>query len=241
MFNCSIPLNFESLLEIDVNYGGTASWKSVSAGVKNIAPALNESVDQVSYYDGQGFAESQVVGAQYILTITLDRIKGDAAQDYLLGKQFELGCSRATQARYTNFQGDTKTGIVTIANITPPGGDAPAKGEWSFELHFKAKPTLALATSAPALTAVVAAGSVLGSTKFTATPGGTNTLGYVLTPGVPTAPNAGSFVQALAYTSGANIAAVAGQSLNMFELDANKRVVLYKTAVLASGDIGTGA
>jgi len=238
MFNCSIPLNYESLLEIDVNYGGTASWKALSAGVKNIAPALNESVDQTSYYDGKGFAESQVVGAQYVLAVTLDRIKGDAAQDYILAKQFELGCSRTSQARYTNFNGDTKSGVVTIANITPPGGDAPAKGEWSFELHFKAKPVLALATSAPALTATVAAGSVLGATKFTATPGGTNTLGYVLTAGVPTAPNAGSFVQAIAYTSGADIAAVVGNSLNMFELDGNGRVVLFKTAVLSGLEIG---
>ena len=238
MFNCSIPLNYESLLEIDVNYGGTPSWKALSVGVKNIAPALNESVDQASYYDGQGFAESHVVGAQYVLAVTLDRIKGDAAQDYILAKQFDLGCSRASQARYTNFQGDTKTGIVTIANITPPGGDAPAKGEWSFELHFKAKPVLAPATSAPALTATVVAGSVLGATSFTASAGVGNSLGYVLTNGVPTAPNAGSFVQALAYTSGANIAAVAGQSLNMFELDANKRVVLFKTAVLSGSEIG---
>ena len=238
MFNCSIPLNYESLLEIDVNYGGTASRKPIAAGVKNIAPALNESVDQTSYYDGQGFSESHVVGAQYVLAVTLDRIKGDAAQDYILAKQFELGCSRTSQAWYSNFQGDVKSGIVTIANITPPGGDAPAKGEWSFELHFKAKPVLTPATSAPALTATVAAGSVSGSTKFTSTPGGTNTLGYILTPGVPTAPNAGSFVQALAYTSGANIAAVAGQSLNMFELDANKRVVLFKTAVLSGSEIG---
>ena len=237
MFNCSIPLNYESLLEIDVNYGGTASWKALSVGVKNIAPSLNESVDQASYYDGQGFAESHVVGAQYVLAVTLDRIKGDAAQDYILAKQFELGCSRTSQAWYSNFQGDVKSGIVTIANIVPPGGDAPAKGEWSFELHFKAKPVLTPATSAPALSVVVSAGSVLGATKFAATAGVGNTLGYILTNGVPTAPNAGSFVQALAYTSGANIAAVAGQSLNMFELDANKRVVLFKTAVLSAGEI----
>ena len=237
MFNCSIPLNYESLLEIDVNYGGTPSRKPIAAGVKSVVPNNNESVDQASYYDGQGFAESQVVGAQYIISVTLDRMKGDVAQDYILGLQNELGCARKSQAWYTNFQGDVKSGIVTIANIVPPGGDASSKGEWSFELHYKAKPVLALATSAPALTATVAAGSVSGSTSFTATPGVGNTLGYILTNGVPTAPNAGSFVQALAYTSGANIAAVAGQSLNMFELDANKRVVLFKTAVLSSGEI----
>ena len=239
MFNCEIPLNYESLLEIDANYGGTPSWVPLAAGVKSIGHALNESVDQTAYYDGDGFAESEVIGAQYVLSVTLDRRYGDTAQDYILGLQLSLGCSRKTQARWTNFQGDVKSGLVTIANITPPGGDAQAKGEWSFELHFKAKPALALATSAPALTAVVAAGSVVGSTKFTATAGAGNTLAYILTNGVPTAPNAGAYVQAVAYTSGANIAATVGKSLNMFELDANGRVVLFATEVLAALDIAS--
>ena len=237
MLNCSIPLNFESLLEIDVNYGGTASWAALRAGVKNIAPALNEVVDQAQYYDGEGFAESEVTGAQYVLAVTCDRKYGDSAQDFILGLQFELGCKRKSQARFTNAYGDIKQGICTIANITPPGGDAASKQEWSFELHFKAKPTVTAATSAPALTATVAAGSVSGSTKFTATPSGTNTLGYLLTAAEPTAPNASAFVSVIAYTSGNDIAASVGQALNMFELDANGRVVKYKVEVLEASDI----
>jgi len=239
MFNCTIPLNFESLLEIDTNYGGTPAWAAIKKGVKNVVPALNETLDQTQYYDGNGFAETTVTGAQFILSVTADRIKGDAAQDYILGKEFELGCSRATQARFTSFDGVVKSGVVTIANITPPGGDAVAKGEFSFELHFKAKPVKTPATSAPALTATVAAGSVTGSTSFTATAGVGNTLGYVLTAGVPTTPNALSFVSVLAYTSGGNIPAAEGQSLNMFELDANGRVVKFATEVLAALDIAS--
>jgi len=240
MLNCTIPLNFESLLEIDTNYGGVASYAALSRGVKNIAPALNESVDQASYYDGNGFSESEVIGAQYILSVTLDRVAGNTAQEYVLAKQFDLGCSRKTQVRFTNFQGDVKSGVCTIANITPPGGDAAAKGEWSFELHFKARPVLALANSAAALTATISAGTVVGATAFAVTPTGDNTLGYVLTAGVPTTPNALAYVSVLAYTSGDDIPAVIGQSLNMFELDGNGRVVGFKTEVLEAADINPG-
>jgi hypothetical protein len=82
---------------------------------------------------------------------------------------------------------------------------------------------------------------VTGSTSFTATPtpASSNTLGYVLTARVPTTPNALSFVSVLAYTSGGNIPAAVGQSLNMFELDADGRVVKFATEVLASGDIAS--
>jgi hypothetical protein len=232
-------MNFESLLEIDVNYGGSASWAAIASGVKTVSQALNEVVAQDQYYDGEGFAESEVTGAQYIVSVTCDRVAGDTAQDYILGLQFLLGCNRKTQARFTNYQGDVKSGVVTIANIAPPGGDAAAKGEWSFELHFKAKPTLAVGATAPELSATIAAGSVAGTTKFTATAGAGNTLGYLLTAAVPTAPNVGAYVSVFAYTSASNIVASVGQVLNMFELDENGRVVLFATEVLEAGDIAS--
>lgn len=234
---CAIPMNYESLLEIDTNYGGTPNWVPIAKGVKSITPALNESVDQTAYYDGQGFSESEVIGAQYTLAVTCDRVNGDVAQDYILGLQFELGCSRKTQARFTNFQGDVKSGLVTIANITPPGGEPAAKGEWSFELHFKAKPTLTLGTTAPDLSATVSAGSVSGTTSFAATADSGNSLGYLLTASTPTAPNAGAFVSVSAYTSGADIPAEEGQVINMFELDSNGRVVKYLAQTLGAADI----
>jgi hypothetical protein len=91
-------------------------------------------------------------------------------------------------------------------------------------------------TVAPALTATVAQGAASGNTKFTATAGSGDTLGYTLTatadPGYyNTKPTV------TAYTSGADIPATAGQYLNMFELNASGRVVKFATHLLVSGDI----
>lgn len=93
-------------------------------------------------------------------------------------------------------------------------------------------------TAAPALTATVAQGSASGTTKFTATAGTGNSLGYTLTatadPGyyntIPTITEP--------YTSGADITATAGQYLNMYVIDTTtKRVEKFLSYKLVSGDI----
>lgn len=89
--------------------------------------------------------------------------------------------------------------------------------------------------AAPALTATVAAGTAAG-TKFTATAGTGNTLGYSLTVAAET-PNYNDIVDVTAYVSGTDIPATAGQFLNMYELDANDRVVKFLSQELAAGDI----
>ena len=92
--------------------------------------------------------------------------------------------------------------------------------------------------TAPALTATVASGTGTGNTKFTAAAGSGNTLYYSLSAAAATA-NFNDQPSGLTgpYTSGADIAATAGQYLNMYELDSNLRVVKFLSAVLASGDI----
>lgn len=93
-------------------------------------------------------------------------------------------------------------------------------------------------TVAPALSATIAQGSASGTTKATITADSGNTLGYTLTatadPGyyntIPTV---------TAYTSGADIAATAGQYLNLFELNAAGRIVKFVSHLLVSGDIAT--
>lgn len=93
-----------------------------------------------------------------------------------------------------------------------------------------------LETAAPALTATVAQGAASGTTKFTATAGSGNTLGYTLTAAAAT----GYFntkPTVTAYTSGSDITATAGQFLNMFELNSAGRIAKFATHELASGDI----
>lgn len=234
---CSIPLNYEALLLVDSNFGGTENWVAIKKGITNITQGNNETVDQKQYMDGLGFATSDITGEQIILSVSGDRIIGDAGQDFILSLQHELGCNRKSQAKFIDAEGNYKLGGVTIANIVPPGGDAASKGAISFEIHYNGKPGLIVATSAPELSAVVAAGSVSGSTSFTATPTADNTLGYVLTNTTPTSVKALSFVSVNAYTSGTDIAAVLDQVLCMVELDTNGRVVSFLSQTLASLDI----
>ena len=230
-------LGYQELLEIDNNYGGTPNWIAVAKGVKSRVPSPNEVVDQAQYMDGEGNGESMVTGGQTTISVGFDRFVGEPYQDYVLNLIEKYGSNRDTQARYSLADGNQKSGLCTIANIVPPSGDPAGKQEGSFEIHFNGPRTLTPAGTAPALTATVAAGSVSKSTKFTATAGEGNTLGYRLENGATTAPNANSFVSVIAYTSAANITATAGKYLNMYELDARGRVVKYLAQVLASGDI----
>lgn len=138
-----MPFNlmYQNQFEIATDDTGT-TFAPLSAGIKNVDLANNEDLDQTQYLSGSGFKETDVLSAQLTLAFTADRLPGDAAQDYIFGKLLTLGGARRTQFKYTTVTGDVFDGECTIANIKPGGGDAGAKQEWSFEVHFAAKPTL---------------------------------------------------------------------------------------------------
>jgi len=233
---CSIPLNYQGMVELDSNFGGTENWVKLATGINNIAPANNDSIDQKTYMDGEGFGSTDVIGMQLTLAVAGDRVLTDDAQNFVFENQYELGCGRKTQCRVTDSEGNYKLGGCTICNIVPPGGDAPSKGAFTFEIHFNGKPELFTATSAPALSATVAAGTVSGTTSATLTLGDGVSFGYLLTASEATA-NALAYVNVNAYTSGNNVTAKEGQYLNLVELDANKRVVTFVSHLLTSAEI----
>jgi hypothetical protein len=233
-----IPLNHQALLELDTNYGNDATnYVRIAKGMTDFAEAANEEVKKDKYLDLEGGSEATVTGSDHILTVTGHRVNGDAAQDFVFGKMFEYGDCRLTHVRITDPNGYVKTCVATIANIVPPSGAAGDKMAYGYELHMNGKPVPTPVTTAPALTATIADGSVSGTTKATITVGDGNTLGYLLTAGKPDSPNAHAYVSVLAYTSAEDIPAVIGQSLSLLELDANGRVVLFLTQVLTSGEI----
>jgi len=93
------------------------------------------------------------------------------------------------------------------------------------------------AIAAPALTATFDAGAAAG-TKATVTGVTTgNTLAATVTATADATPDFNSIVDKAAYVSGADIAATAGQYLNVYELDANKRVVRFVSHLVASGEV----
>lgn len=121
----------------------------LAAGITGVEPGNNEEVDQTAYLDGEGFASSDVTGGQLILSVSGHRNYNDAAQNFIYGKMFDFGGARKTGFEWETPAGDLITGEVTIANIEGPSGDANAKGEISFEIHFNGKPTFTPAPVTP--------------------------------------------------------------------------------------------
>jgi hypothetical protein len=234
----SAPLNFQTLFELDTTpEGASRTWARLGDGLTSASPATNEKLDQKAYLDDDGGQTSEVTGFQLTYSFSGDRIPGNAAQDFIFSKVLDLGAARHTNFRATGADGTVILGEATIAQIQLPGGDANSPAAIGFEIHLNGKPAKTDPVAATALTAVVAAGVGVGNTKFTATPGAGNVLKYRLTAAAQTVKDRQYIAQATAYTSGGNIAATAGQYLNMYELDAYNHVVKFASALLASGDI----
>lgn len=235
------PMGYQNLHEIDVNPSGTPSYKRVGDGLTTATPANNESVDTKGYLDDDGGQTSNVTGFQYSISYSGDRIRGDAAQDYIFGKLFSMGEARRTNYRNTWEDGTVITGTCVFTEITPPGGDANAVQACGFTVRYDGKPTLTAPVAATALDASVTAGSAIGTTKFVASPGTGNTHAYRLSTAAVTANNR-EYVDigyATAYTSAANIPAAAGQFLAMYEIDTYKHVVKFLCEELQAADVKT--
>jgi hypothetical protein len=134
-------LQSKHLLELNTSPGtGDENFVRLGAGITSMEPDPNDETAQDRYFDGEGFAETDVIGAQLVLTFSGHRKYGDAAQDYIFGLLLEPGPARRTTFRWTLPDGSSYEGPVTIAAITGPGGEAGAKGEIGFEIHFNGKP-----------------------------------------------------------------------------------------------------
>jgi hypothetical protein len=236
------PLNYEQCLEIDTTpTGATRTWARIAEGITTMTPAENSEVDQKSYYDDEGYKSSAKIGGQLTFALSGDRCAGDTAQDYIVSTFGKYGDDVKTNIRHTTADGIQKTGGCTITTTTDGGGDAAALATFECEIHVNGKPSILPKSTAPALTATVAAGLVVGATKFTATPTSPNTLAYKLSGATAGTIYARQYVANLiAYTSASDIAAVVGQYLQMFEVDANLRVVSFSQELLEAADINPG-
>ena len=235
-------LNNRVLVEVDSTPLGSArTWLKLAAGITSAVDSHNDSTDDTAYLDGGGYGNSDIIGKQYTLAITGHRIIGNPAQDYIMTLQGEFGDDAKTYVRYTRPNGHRTQAYVTASEIVDAGGDANAKTDFSCNFKGCGAPTITQPTSAPALIATIATGSVVGTTKFTATANpSTNTFAYKLTPSARTANLFSHSVGLIAYTSGADIPATAGQYLNMYELDSNGRIAKFATHALVAGDIKPG-
>jgi len=129
------------LFEIDITpEESEPTWARLARGLNNFEPSTNDEIDQTHYLDGDGYATTTVMGGQLVITFSGHRYFGDPAQDWIFANMIEIGNKRETQFRWTLPSGEVFQGPCTIANIEGPSGDANAKGEISFEIHFNGKP-----------------------------------------------------------------------------------------------------
>lgn len=235
-------LNNRVLLKVDTTPAASArTYVKLAKGITSAVDSHNDSTDDTAYLDGGGYGNSDVIGKQYTCAVSGHRVIGNPAQDFIVGLQSEFGDDAKTWIQYTKPNGLRITAYVSATEIVDAGGDANAKTEFSVNFKGCGAPTITQPTSAPALTATIATGSVAGTTKFTASVSpATNTLAYKLSSAARTANLYSHSVGLIAYTSGVDIPATAGQYLNMYEIDSDGRVAKFKTVVLETANINSG-
>ena len=139
------PLNVVNKLFIDI-YGyttlndlETGNWGRLATKIQTITPSANETTNNNSYYDGEGFGSTEVTGKRYQLACSGQRYVGNPAQDYIASKQFAIG--QALHCRVIWVQnGQAIVSEATLTNIVATGCEASANQTFSCTIEFNGKP-----------------------------------------------------------------------------------------------------
>lgn len=132
--------NYQNLYFIDTNPGGDPCYERIGAGINNVTWNPNETVNTVSYYDGDGGTDSSVDGLNLTGSFSGHRKYGDPAQDFIFRKMLKIGSDRQTNAKWVQPNGDVCEGKAKLLNIVPQGGDPNSKSECSFDVAFDGLP-----------------------------------------------------------------------------------------------------
>lgn len=139
----AFSLNYTNVYMIDVTPWLTEpTWEWIAGGIMNVTITPNETTDQTAYYDGGGQASTDVTGGQMVYAFSGHRRYGDPAQDYVVSLDYSYGEERKTNFRHIAPDGRIVQNTVTVANISPGGGDANAKSDFSFEIHNDGVPVI---------------------------------------------------------------------------------------------------
>ncbi len=237
-----MDINYDYLLEIDINPSGVANYKQLMDGINNLDQALNEVILQTSYLKNKGWGSSEVTGGQFIVTLTGNRIVGDEAQDYIFSSDvmFAFGVARKTNLRLTEPGGRQITIPVTLAKIQNAGGDANQPSDISIEIHGNGAPTLAEDGEVIGqLTVVSLEGLTEGKTQLYVNPakGASNSYKYktaaqVAVPAYGTVCTTGW----TAWDGSAEITAVTGNEIVVIEVNASNEALKAGKQIVTSND-----
>ncbi len=124
---------------------GTWTYSKLCKGIEGMTFNENEQNQQAFFLCGEGFAHNEVTGAAPELVITGRRVVGDAAQDYIAGKQFLLGEERNSSVKII-AEGKQIICDCSIGAITSFGGQTLDVNAFGCTLRFNGKPTVTDAT-----------------------------------------------------------------------------------------------
>lgn len=121
------------------------TYAELCGGIEGMEFNENEQNQQFFFLCGEGFAENVVTGAAPELVITGRRIVGNAAQDYIVGLQMELGDERRSSVKITSG-GKVITCDCSIGAITSFGGQTLDVNAFGCTIRLCGKPTVTDAT-----------------------------------------------------------------------------------------------
>lgn len=118
------------------------TYSDLCKGIESMSFNSNEQNQQYFFLCGEGFANNEVTGGAPELQISGRRIAGDAAQDYIVGKQFALGTDRNSSVKITTAEGKVITCDCSIGDVVSFGGNTLDVNSFGCTIRFNGKPTV---------------------------------------------------------------------------------------------------
>lgn len=136
--------NWNNIIEIGTSVtesSGVKTWTyaRLCEGIESIEFSPNEQNQQYFFLCGNGFANNEVTGAAPQITVSGRRILGNAAQDYIVSKQFALGNDRNTSVRI-EAEGREIICDATIGDVTSFGGSTLDVNAFGCTIYFNGTP-----------------------------------------------------------------------------------------------------
>ena len=125
----------------------TWTYEKLCKGIESMSFTPNEQNQQYFFICGEGFAHTAVTGAAPQIEVTGRRIVGDAAQDFIAGKQFALGTERNSSVKITTAEGKIITCDCSVGDVISFGGNTLDVNSFGCTLLFNGQPTVSSATS----------------------------------------------------------------------------------------------
>ena len=123
----------------------TWTYSKLCKGIEGMTFNSNEQNQQYFFLCGNGFAHNEVTGGAPELQITGRRIAGDAAQDYIVSKQFALGEDRNSSVKIISG-GKQIICDCSIGDVVSFGGQTLDVNTFSCTIRFNGTPTVTDAT-----------------------------------------------------------------------------------------------